>query len=85
VEVELGKLMRKVETCRLQADAAEEAGALRTEEARLAENQLRAGTISKAKQAAAEAAAQAAQADLLAARLGLDLAYAELDQLLGRH
>jgi outer membrane protein TolC len=85
VEIDLGKLMRKVETSRLQADVAEEACALRTEEARLAENQLRANTISEAKQAGAEAAAKAAQADLLAARLGLDLVYAELDQLLGRH
>lgn len=85
VEIDLGKLMRKVETSRLQADVAEEASALRTEEARLADNQVKAGTISAAKQAEAEAAAKTAQADLLAARLGLDLAYAELDQLLGRH
>jgi multidrug efflux pump subunit AcrB/outer membrane protein TolC len=85
VEVDLGKLLRKVETCKLQADAAEEACALRNEEARLAENQLRAGTISAAKQAGIDATAKAAQADLLAARLGLDLAYAELDQLLGRY
>jgi outer membrane protein TolC len=85
VEIDLGKLMRKVETSRLQADVAEEACALRTEEARLADNQLRAGTISQAQQAGTAAAARAAQADLLAARLGLDLAYAELDQLLGRH
>jgi outer membrane protein TolC len=85
VEIDLGRLMRKVETCRLEAEAAEEACALRTEEARLAENQLRAGTISEAKQAGAQATAKLAQADLLAARLGLDLAYAELDQLLGRH
>ena len=85
VEIDLGKLMRKVETSRLQVDVAEEASALRTEEARLAENQQKAGTISAAKQAGTEAAARAAQADLLAARLGLDLVYAELDQLLGRH
>jgi multidrug efflux pump subunit AcrB/outer membrane protein TolC len=85
LEIDLGRLMRKVETCRLQAEVAEEACALRTEEARLAGNRLRAATISRAKQAEAEAAAKAARADLLGARLGLDLAYAELDQLLGRH
>ena len=85
MEIDLGKLMRKVETSRLQAEVAEEASSLRTEEARLADNQVKAGTISAAKQAEAEAAAKAAQADLLAARLELDLAYAELDQLLGRH
>jgi outer membrane protein TolC len=85
VEIDLGKLMRKVETFRLQADTAGEAFALRKEEARLAENQLKAGTISAARRAEIEAAAKAANADHLAAKLGLDLAYAELDQLLGRH
>jgi outer membrane protein TolC len=85
VEIDLGKLMRKVETYRLQVDVAEEASSLRNEEARLAGNQVKAGTISAAKQAEIEAAAKGAQSDLLAARLGLDLVYAELDQLLGRH
>jgi len=85
VEIDLGRLMRKVETSRLQVAVAEEGCALRTEESRLAGNQLRAGTLSAAKRAEAEAVARTAQADLLAARLGLDLAYAELDQLLGRH
>jgi outer membrane protein TolC len=37
------------------------------------------------RKAEAEAAAKMAEADSLAARLGLDLAYAELDQLLGIH
>ena len=85
VEIDLGKLMRKVETWRLQVDVADEACALRKEEARLAANQLRAGTLSAAKQAGAEAVAKGAQSDLLAAQLGLDLVYSELDQLLGRH
>jgi multidrug efflux pump subunit AcrB/outer membrane protein TolC len=85
VEIDLGKLMRKVETYRLQADAADEAYVLRTEEARLAENQLKAGTISAAKQAEIAASAMAAKADSLAARLGLDLAFGEVDMLLGRH
>jgi outer membrane protein TolC len=85
VEIDLGKLLRKVETSRLQVEVAEEASALRTEEARLAGNQVQAGTISAARHAETQAAAKVAQADLLAARLGLDLVYAELDQLLGRH
>jgi outer membrane protein TolC len=85
VEIDLGKLMRKVETSRLQVEVTEEACALRQEEARLAGNQVQAGTVAAARQAEAEAAAKAAQADLLAARLGLDLVYSELDQLLGRY
>lgn len=85
VEIDLGKVLRKVETSRLQAEAAEEAHRLRQEEARLAGNQLKFGTISGAKHAEIEAAAKSAEADWLAARMGLDLAYAELDRLLGKH
>jgi outer membrane protein TolC len=65
-------------------DAAEEASALNAEKDRLAANQFKAGVISAARQAEAEAAAKAANADLLAARLSLELDYAELDQLMGR-
>jgi multidrug efflux pump subunit AcrB/outer membrane protein TolC len=84
VEVDLGKTLRKLETAKLLADAAEEASALDSEKDRLAENQFKAGVISAAKRAEAEAAARAADADLLAAKLGVQLDYAELDQLLGR-
>jgi multidrug efflux pump subunit AcrB/outer membrane protein TolC len=83
VEIDLGKLLRKVETARLMVEVAEEAKALNLEKARLAGNQLKAGLVPAAKAAEAEAAARASEADVLAARLGLDLAYAELDQLLG--
>jgi multidrug efflux pump subunit AcrB/outer membrane protein TolC len=84
VEVDLGRTLRKLETARMLVDAAEEASALNAEKDRLAANQFKAGVISAARQAEAEAAAKAANADLLAARLSLELDYAELDQLMGR-
>ncbi len=85
VEIDLGKLRRKVETAGLMVEVAEEACALNVEKARIAANEQKTGLISAAKMAEAEASARSAQADALAARLGLDLAYAELDQLLGKH
>lgn len=85
VEIDLGRVTRKVETAKLMVEVAEEACAMQVEKARLATNQHKSGVISMAKQAEAEASAKSAEADLLAARLSLDLAYAELDQLLGKH
>lgn len=85
VEIDLGKVLRKLETARLMVEVAEEANALNAEKARLAANQHRAGLIPASRKAEAEAAAKMAEADSLAARLGLDLVYAELDQLLGIH
>jgi outer membrane protein TolC len=57
---------------------------LNTEKARLVDNQYKTGVISAAKQDEAKAEAESAEADLLAARLALQLDYAELDQLMGR-
>lgn len=85
VEIDLGKLLRKIETARLMVEVAEEASTLNLEKARLTANQLKAGLVPASKQALAEAAARTAEADLLAARLGLHLAQAELNQLLGGH
>jgi outer membrane protein TolC len=85
VEIDLGKVLRKVEAAQLLVEVAEEAQGASQEKARLARNQQEVGVISAAKQAEAEAAARASEADLLAARLGLDLAHGELDQLLGTH
>lgn len=85
VEIDLDKLLRKLETARLMVDVAEEASALNTEKARLAANQRKAGLIPASKLAEAEAEAKGAEADLLAAQLGLDLAKAELERLLGRY
>jgi outer membrane protein TolC len=85
VEIDLGKLLRKRETAQLMVEVAEEACSLNVERARLTANQHKAGLVSASKKAEAEAAARTAEADFLAARLGLDLAYAELEQLLGKH
>ncbi len=82
-EIDLDKLLRKLETDQLQVEAAEEAHAMNAEKARLTGNQFRAGLIPAAKKLEAEADARASEADLLAARLGLDLTRAGLDRLLG--
>jgi multidrug efflux pump subunit AcrB/outer membrane protein TolC len=83
VEIDLDKVLRKLQTTQLTVDVAEEASALNAEKARLAVNQRKAGLVSESKRAEAEAEARAAEADLLAARVGNDLARAELRQLLG--
>ncbi|BDU74143.1 efflux RND transporter permease subunit [Mesoterricola silvestris] len=84
IDVDLGKVLRKIETAKLLAEAASEARELQVERARLAANQRKAGVISAARAAEADAAARGAEADLLAAKLALELDYAELNQLLGR-
>ena len=85
VAIDLGKLLRKIETAQLLVEVADESCAMNVEKARLASNQCKAGLISAAKRAEAQAAAEVSEAELLAAKLALDLAYAELDQLLGKH
>ncbi|MBI1752787.1 MAG: efflux RND transporter permease subunit [Acidobacteria bacterium] len=82
-EIDLDKLLRKLETARILAEAADEACVMNVEKARLAGNQHQAGLIPASKKAEADAEAKASEADLLAARLGLDLTRAELDRLLG--
>ena len=82
-EIDLDKLLRKLDTAQLQVEAAEEAQAMNAEHARLAGNQYRSGLIPAAKKTEADADAKASESDLLAARLGLDLTRAELDRLLG--
>jgi len=84
VEIDLGKVLRRIETSKLLEEAASESLDMHLEKARLAANQSKAGVISAAKAAEAEAAARASEADFLAARLGLELDYAELNRLLGR-
>jgi outer membrane protein TolC len=85
VEIDLGKLLRKLDTARLMVEVAVEARDLNLEKDRLTANQLKAGLVPASRQASTAAAARAAEADLLAARLGLDLTQAELNQLLGLH
>lgn len=82
-EIDLDKLLRKLETARILAEAAEEACAMNLEKARLTGNQHQAGLVPAARKVEADAEAKASEADLLAARLGLDLTRAELDRLLG--
>jgi outer membrane protein TolC/preprotein translocase subunit SecF len=82
-EIDLDKLLRKLETARILVEAADEANAVNAEKARLAGNQHQSGLIPFAKNMEAFADAKASETDLLAARLGLDLTRAELDRLLG--
>jgi len=82
-EIDLDRLLRKLETARIRTEAAEEACAMNVEKARLAGNQHQSGLISASKKEEADAEANASEAELLAARLGLDLTRAELDRLLG--
>lgn len=82
-EIDLDRLLRKLETAQLLADAAEEACAMNIEKARLANNQYQSGLIQASKKDEAVAEAKASEADLLAARLGVELTRAELDRLLG--
>ncbi len=83
VEIDLDKGLRKLETARLRLEVAEEVCAVAQEKARLAVNQGKVGLISDAKVREAQAQAQAAEADQLAARFGVDLALAELEKLTG--
>lgn len=82
-EIDLDRLLRKLDTDRLLVEAAEEAHAMNAEKARLAGNQYKSGLIPASKKLEADAEARASEADLLAARLGLDLTRADLDRLLG--
>ncbi|WP_243320805.1 efflux RND transporter permease subunit [Geothrix sp. SG200] len=82
-EIDLDRLLRKLETARILSEAAEDANAMNVEKARLAGNQHKSGLIPVSKKLEADAEATASEAELLAARLGLDLTRAELDRLLG--
>lgn len=83
LEIDLDKGLRRLESARLRLEAAEEACAVAQEKARLAANQGKVGVISEAKVKEAAALAQAAEADRLAAQVGVDLALAELEKLAG--
>ena len=83
LELDLDRLLRKVEDAQLMAELAGEACQLNLEKARLSGNQHKAGLISGAKLAEAQAVAKGSEAELLAARLGLVLARLEVEHLLG--
>lgn len=82
-EMDLDRLLRKLETAQALAEAAEEARAMSVEKARLAGNQHKAGLMPAARMEEADAEARSSEAELLAARLGVELTRAELDRLLG--
>ncbi len=83
VTVELEKAYRKLERTRQMMDVAREALALQQERLRLASDQLKASTISPAKHAEVVAAAKKAESDELQARLGYEIAVAEINRIAG--
>lgn len=83
ISVEVDKAYRKVERTKSMMDVAREALALQRERQRLVGNQLKASTTSYAKQAEVVAAVKKAEADELQARLGYELAQAELNRIAG--
>jgi multidrug efflux pump subunit AcrB/outer membrane protein TolC len=83
VTVELDKAYRKLEDTKSMMDVAREALALQKERLRMASDQLKAATISFAKYSLVVAAAKKAESDELQARLGYDLAMAELNRIAG--
>ncbi|MCE5333054.1 MAG: efflux RND transporter permease subunit [Desulfobacteraceae bacterium] len=83
ITVDLDKAYRKIERTKSMVDVAREALALRREMLRLSTNQLKASTTSYAKHAEAAAAAKKAEVDELQARLGYELARAEVDRIAG--
>ncbi len=83
VTVELEKAYRKVERTRSMMDVAREVLALQQERLRLVSDQLKASTANYAKYGEAAAAVKKAESDELQARLGYELAIAELDRIAG--
>ena len=85
VTVELEKAYRKLERTKSMMAVAREALALRQERLRLSSDQLKASTISDAKYSEALAAAKKAESDDLQARLGYEIALAELNRIAGAY
>jgi outer membrane protein TolC len=84
VAVGIEKSYNKVERTKNLVQVAVEIVKLRQESERLAENQLAQGVVLASERRQATAAMQKAQADFLQARLGHLLAWAELEQAVGR-
>jgi outer membrane protein TolC len=81
VTVGLEKAYRKLERTKSMMDVAREALALQRERLRLSSDQLKASTISSAKYNEAVAALKKAESEELQARLGYELALAELNRI----
>jgi outer membrane protein TolC len=84
VAVGIRKTYSKVERTKSLVQVADEIVRLRRESERLAENQLTQGVVLVSARRQATAAMQKAQADFLQASLGHLLAWAELEQAVGR-
>ena len=84
VAVSIERSYNKVERTKTMVDVARQVVSLRDENDRLAANQLTYGEIQVADRRQASAARYKAQADLLQASLGYQLARAELEQAVGR-
>ena len=85
VTVGLDKAYRKLENTKSMMDVAREALALQRERLRLVSDQIKTSTASYAKYNEAVAAVKKAESDELQARLGYELAVAELDRIAGTY
>jgi outer membrane protein TolC len=83
VTVELDKAYRKLENTKTMMAVAREALALQRERLRLISDQIKTSTTSYAKYNEAVAAVKKAESDELQARLGYELAIAELNRIAG--
>jgi outer membrane protein TolC len=83
VTVELDKAYRKLENTKSMMDVAREALALQQERLRLVSDQIKTSTAGYAKYNEAVAAVKKAESDELQARLGYELAIAELNRIAG--
>jgi outer membrane protein TolC len=84
VAVGIERSYNKLERTRNLVQVASEVVKMREEGERLAQNQLVQGVVLASKRSQAAAASYKAQADLLQASLGYLLAWAELEQAVGR-
>jgi outer membrane protein TolC len=84
VAVVIEKNYNKVERTKQMVDVANQVVKLRRESERLAQNQLAQGAVLVSERRQATAAMSKAEADYLQASLGYLLAWAELEQAVGR-
>jgi outer membrane protein TolC len=84
VAVAIERSYNKLERTRSLVQVASQVVSLRQESERVAQNELTEGVILASARKEATAATYQAQADFLEARLGYDLAWAELEQAIGR-
>ena len=84
VAVDIERTYNKLERTKSLVEVATQVVELRQENERLAENQLSHGVVLVSERRQATAASYKAQADLLQANLGYLLAWAELEQAVGR-